>query len=53
MHLTHFVDHAGIKQNALGDCGLAGIDVRGNADVPRSLKWELAVGRIGILRAGR
>jgi hypothetical protein len=51
VHLTDLVDHAGVKQNALGQRRLAGIDVRGDADVPRPLERELAVRRIRIRRS--
>jgi len=37
VHLTHLVDHAGVKEDALGDSGLARVDVGGNADVTGSL----------------
>ncbi len=50
MHLAHLVDHSGIKQNALGDRRLAGVNVRGNSDVPRSLERELAVRRVRARR---
>src|SRR5260370_37036497 len=50
MNLTDFVDHAGVKQNALGQRRLAGINVRGDADVPRSLERELTIWRIRIGR---
>ena len=43
MHLTDLVDHAGVKKNALGQRRLAGINVRGDADVARPLERELAV----------
>jgi hypothetical protein len=52
MHFTDLVDHAGVKENALGQRGLAGVDVRGNADVPRLLERELPIRRIRILRGG-
>ena len=38
VHLTDLVDHAGVKKDALGQRRLAGIDVRGDADVPRPLE---------------
>ena len=41
VHLTDLVDHAGVKKDALGQRRLAGVDVRGNADVPRPLEREL------------
>ncbi len=51
MHFTDLVDHAGVKKNALGQRRLAGVDVRGNADVARPLERELAVRRIRIRRS--
>ena len=48
MHVAHLVDHAGVKQNALGDRRLAGIDVRGDADVARPLERKLAIRRVWI-----
>jgi hypothetical protein len=45
------VDHARVKQNALGDCRFARVDVRGDPDIPRPLERELAIRRIRILRA--
>ena len=50
VHFADLVDHAGVKKNALGQRRLAGIDVRGDADVPRPLERELAVRRIRIRR---
>ena len=50
MHLTHLMDHAGVKENALGHRRLAGINVRGDADVARPLERKLAVRRIRIRR---
>ena len=52
MHFADLVDHAGVKKNALGQRRLAGVDVRGNPDVPRPLERELAVRRIRIRRHG-
>jgi hypothetical protein len=46
------VDHAGIKKDALGQRSFAGVDVRGNPDIPRPFEWELAVRRIRIRRFG-
>ena len=40
MHLTDLMDQAGVKENALGDRGLAGVDVRGDADVARPLQRD-------------
>jgi len=50
VHLAHLVNHAGIKQHALGDRCLAGIDMRGDPDVPRSFQRELAIRRVWIFR---
>ena len=52
MHLADLVDHAGVKKNALGQRRLAGVDVRGDADVARPLERILAVRRIRIRRHG-
>ena len=40
------MDEAGVKENALGGGGFAGVDVRGDADVARALHRILPVGRI-------
>ncbi len=45
VHLADLVDHAGVEKDALGQRGLAGVDVRGDADVARPLQ------RVGALRA--
>ena len=45
--ITHLMDEAGVKKNALGGGGLAGIDVRRDADVARTLHRVLALRRIG------
>jgi hypothetical protein len=37
MNLTKLVRHSGIKQNTLGGSGLAGVDMRHDADIPVSL----------------
>ena len=50
MDVTHLMDQAGIEENALGERGLAGVDVRGDADVARALERELTIRRIRILR---
>src|SRR5206468_12774679 len=50
VHLPDLVDHAGIKQNALSQRRFAGIDVRGDADVPRPFERELAIWRVRIRR---
>jgi hypothetical protein len=36
MHFTHAVNAPGIKEHALRGRGLTGINVRNNADVPRT-----------------
>ena len=38
MYFTHFVVDAGVIQDPLGRSGLAGIDVRHDADIPNVLK---------------
>jgi hypothetical protein len=38
MDLAHLVSDAGVVQDALGGRGLAGIDVRHDADVPNFLQ---------------
>ena len=48
VHLADFVDHAGVKKNALGQGGFAGVDVRADANVACPLERKGAVGRIGI-----
>ncbi len=50
MDLAHLVDHSGVKQNAFGDRRFTGVDVRGDADVPRPLERELAVRRVRARR---
>ena len=50
VHLTDFVDHAGVKQNALSQCRLTGIDVRSDSDISRALERKLAIWRIRNLR---
>src|SRR5262249_32402431 len=49
-HLPHFVDHAGVKQNALGDRCFTGVDVSRDSDVPRSFQRKLAIRRVWIFR---
>ena len=48
VHLAHLMDHAGVKQDALGDRRLAGVDMRRDPDVPRSFQRKLAIRRIWI-----
>src|SRR2546427_475303 len=50
LYFADFVDHAGVKQDALSQRRFAGINMRGDSDVPRSLERELAIRRIRILR---
>src|SRR6266487_1631221 len=50
VHLTDFVDHAGVKQNAFGQRRLAGVNVRSNSDIPRALERKLTIRRIRIFR---
>src|SRR5205809_2864037 len=50
MHFTHLVDHPGVKQHSFGDRRFAGVDVRGDPDVARSLQREIAVRRVRTLR---
>jgi hypothetical protein len=38
MDLAHFVHAPGEEQDALGTGRLAGVDVRGNADIPRAFE---------------
>ena len=45
---TDLMDHAGVKKDALGQRRLAGVNVRGDPDVPRLFERELAVRRIRI-----
>ena len=44
--LAHLVDGAGVEEDALGRGRLAGVDVRGDADVARPLERERAVRRV-------
>ncbi len=46
VHLAHLVDGAGIEEDALGRGGLAGVDVRGDADVARPLERKRPVRRV-------
>jgi hypothetical protein len=43
VHLTHPVQAARVKQDALGRGGLAGVDVGRDTDVARALQRILAV----------
>jgi hypothetical protein len=42
MHFTDFVRNTGVVEDALGRRGLAGIDVRHDADVARAFEWCLS-----------
>jgi hypothetical protein len=42
MHLPGLMDFAGIKEDALGQCRLPRVDVRGNPDVPRPFDRNIA-----------
>ena len=44
--VANLVNEASIKQNALRGSGLAGVDVRGNANIARALHGILPLGRI-------
>ena len=50
--VADLMDEAGVKENTLGGRGLAGINVRGDADVARALHRVLPVRRIGRRCAG-
>jgi len=39
VHLAHLVDATGKKEDAFGASRFAGVDVRGNADIPRAFEW--------------
>ena len=52
MHFADPVDHAGVKQDALGQRGLARVDVRGNPDVAGALQRILALGMVRIYGHG-
>ena len=46
MDIAHFVHSTGVKENALGRCRLAGINVRGDTDVAGPFQWKRTVLRI-------
>jgi hypothetical protein len=48
IHVANAVDQACIKKNALGRGGLAGINMRGNANIARPLHGKLAFGRVDL-----
>src|SRR5438874_6333537 len=50
MHLTDFVDHAGVEQHALRQSCLAGVNVGSDSNIPRPLERKLAIRRIRIFR---
>ena len=53
MDFADLVDHAGVEKNALGERGLAGVDVRGDADVARPLERDTArSGEFGLVETG-
>jgi hypothetical protein len=39
MHFADAVGDAGVKQNALRRCGLPGVDVRHDSDIPATIEW--------------
>ena len=45
VHVAHLVDEPGVKEDALGGRRLAGVDVRGDADVARALQRVLPLRR--------
>jgi hypothetical protein len=51
MHFADAVGDAGVKQNALRRCGLPGVDVRHDSDVPATIEryltrhWILSLSR--------
>jgi hypothetical protein len=47
MNLAHLVDAAGVEEDPLGGRGLAGIDVRHDADVPDPLKRDRTLLQLG------
>ena len=49
MHLADLVGHAGIEQDALGGRGLAGVDMRADADIAVVLDGSLACHVISLL----
>ena len=46
IHVTDLVDQSGVKENTLGRRRLAGVNVRGDADVAGAFQRVFAVGRI-------
>jgi len=44
--IAHFVDSTGVKKNALGRGGLAGVNVRGDTDVAGPFQWKRTILRI-------
>ena len=43
MHFADLVNHAGVEKNALGQGGLAGVDVRAYPDIAGALQREGAI----------
>jgi hypothetical protein len=39
VHFSDAMGNAGIKQNPLRRCGLAGVDVRHDSDIPATIEW--------------
>ena len=52
MDFAHLVHHAGVEEDALRGGRLAGVDVRGDADVARVLERERAVGGVEFGKFG-
>ena len=50
VHVADLVDESGVKENALGRRGFAGVNVRGDADVARALQRVFTLGRVGRFR---
>ncbi len=53
VNVAHFVDKTGVKENALGGGGLAGVNVRRDADVARALHRVSPIGRVDALGGHR
>ena len=52
VHFPDLVDHAGVKENALGNRCFTGVDMRRDPDVPRPFQRKLAIRRVWIFRRG-
>src|SRR6185503_1402770 len=48
INVANFVNEAGVEEDSLGRGGLAGIDVRGDANIASPLQGILAVRRIDL-----